>query len=100
MNDVKINTVPNDVTYSEIERSLMSPAEKTAKNYDNWAYECIKSITGDDLSGKTTSELYEYFGEDKPIMTACRGGIVNFIYKNHIFSKRRSELEEIWYFLQ
>ena len=95
MNDeLKINVVSKDVTYKELDEQLTNNAYKTAKNYETWLYECIRDVTGDDLTGKSEAELREYFGYDIPIITApVSCDIVTLVYKGHIFNKRRSELE-------
>lgn len=95
-NEVKINVVSKDVTYKEWDALLTNPIERIAKNYEKWCYECIKNVTGDDLTGKSESELREYFSEDRPIIAAARGfGIVTLAYKGYIFNIYRSQLEDI-----
>ena len=92
--ELKINVVSKDVTYKELDASLTNSIETIAKNYEKWCYECIKSVTGDDLTGKSEAELREYFGYDIPIITApVSCDIVTLVYKGHIFNKHRSELE-------
>ena len=63
---MNIKIVSKDVTYKELDETLSDPIATIARNYEKWCYECIKSITGDDLTGKSESELREYFGEDVP----------------------------------
>ena len=92
--ELKINVVSKDVTYKELDEQLTNPTYKTAKNYENWCYECVKSVTGDDLTGKSESELREYFCNIKPnILTTDWVDVLALVYRGHIFLKRRSELE-------
>lgn len=94
--ELKIDVVSKDVTYKELDALLTNPIERIAKNYEKWCYECIKNVTGDDLTGKSESELREYFSEDRPIIAATRGmGLVTLVYKGHIFNTYRSQLEDI-----
>ena len=90
--ELKISIVSKDVTYKELDALLTNPIERIAKNYEKWCYECIKSVTGDDLTGKSEAELREYFGYDIPAIIVARD-IVTLVYKGHIFNKHRSELE-------
>ena len=94
--ELKINIVSKDVTCKELDASLSNAIETIANNYENWCYECIKSVTGDDLTGKSESELHEYFCNVKPnILTTDWADVLALVYRGHIFLKRRSELESV-----
>lgn len=93
---MNIKVIPKDATYEEVESSLNeNNAYKTAKNYENWIFDCVKEVTGDDLRGKSEEELRIYFGDDRPILSAFRGDLVTVQYKNKIFTINRSQLEVI-----
>ena len=93
---MKITVIPKDSSYGEVESSLNNNnAYKTAKNYENWIFDCVKEVTGDDLRGKSEEELRRYFGDDRPILKAFRGNLVTVQYKNKIFTINRAQLEVI-----
>ena len=94
--NTEVNIVSKDVTYKELDASLTDPIETIAKNYEKWCYECIKSVSGNDLTDKSERELREFFGNDKPILLATNwADVVSLVYKNNVFIKRRSELESV-----
>ena len=95
-NELKIYIVSKDVKYKELDESLSNSTEKIAKNYEKWCYECIKTVTGDDLTDKSEHELRGYFCNVKPnILTTDWADVLALVYRGHVFLKRRSELESV-----
>ena len=101
---MNINVIPKNASYGEVESSLNeNNAYKTAKNYENWIFDCVKEVTGDDLRGKSEEELRTYFESELPIVfeseraivSDFRGNLVTLQYKNKIFTINRSQLEVV-----